>query len=110
MARLRMQQRQEIDSSTLVQNLVDEFNHYNDDNQEYRQPLVSIEQPGDYTHLTVIWDVWAKLSREERSQIIMEAYKQTHPVAELLNVSAVIGLTQDEAIGLGIPFERAEIS
>ena len=93
-------------TSHLIADLAAEFAH---PAQEYRQPLISVDQPGARTHLLVVWDQWSSLSQQERSEIIMAAYTQAHlndPEA-VLNVSVAMGLTQEEARDLGYEFETA---
>jgi len=72
------------------------------------QPVL-IEAPGDRfnpsTHLYVIWDEWESLDQIRRSEIIMDAYEETHEPQELLRVTVAMGLTTAEAERLGIRYE-----
>lgn len=95
-----------LDKQQLLATLAAEFTHPAAD---YRQPLISIEQPGTRTHLLVVWDQWQSLSQQERSEIIMDAYGQAHQddPNTVLNVSVAMGLTQAEADRLGYHFQTA---
>ena len=57
------------------------------------------------THLYVIWDEWEPLSQNERSEVIMEAYEQTHELSDLLGVTLAMGLTVSEAQKMGVEYE-----
>ena len=104
MSRLQLRNLPEVNIEQITRQLTQEFEHYDDAGQEYHQPLINIEQPGERTHLLVIWDVWQALSREERSRMVMEAYEAARGRDAALNVSVAMGLTQDEALRLGIAF------
>lgn len=108
MSRLILQDRPDTDSPQLLQSLTEEFRHYDESGQPYHQPLISVEQPGDRTHLLVIWDAWRLLSQLERSSLIMDAYQAAHGGTTALNVTVAMGLTQDEAAALGIGFVPVE--
>ena len=108
MSRLILQNRPQIESPQLLQSLTEEFRRYDEPDQQYHQPLISVDQPGNRTHLLVIWDVWSSISQLERSALIMDAYKAAYGETAALNVSVAMGLTQDEAAQLGIGFVPAE--
>lgn len=108
MSRLILQDRPGVDAPQMLQRLTEEFGHYEEPDQAYHQPLISIDRPGERTHLLVIWDVWRSLSQQERSALIMDAYQASYGQASALNVSVAMGLTQDEAAQLGIGFIPAE--
>ncbi len=109
MSRLILHDQPNVDTPQLLQSLVEEFRHYDDPDQEYHQPLVSVDRPGNRTHLLVIWDAWRNLSQQERSQLVMDAYTSAHGETAVLDVSVAMGLTQDEATQLGISFEAASV-
>lgn len=107
MSRLKLEDRPSVDTPLIVQNLTQEFARYNEEGTEYRQPLISIDRPGERTHLLVIWDDWHTLSQQERSSLIMDAYQGAYGESEAREVSVAMGLTQDEATQLGISFVPA---
>lgn len=53
----------------------------------------------------VSWDDWASVPEIERSEIILEAYKQARGVPEMLRISVAMGLTPLEARQLGIDLD-----
>ncbi len=61
------------------------------------------------THLYVIWDQWQPLTPQERSEIIMDAYEDTHELADVTRVTVAMGLTDTEAQAAGIHW-AAEIA
>jgi len=92
------------DASELRQTLAKEFHQ---PSTGYVQPLISITQPGQRTHILVVWDEWKTLSQQERSQIIMRAYEEEYGLAGVQTVSAAMGLTRNEAERLGFELEPA---
>ncbi len=92
------------DVSELRRTLADEFH---EPSPGYVQPLISITQPGQRTHILVVWDEWKTLSQQERSQIIMRAYEEEHGLAAVQMVSTAMGLTSSEADRLGFELEPA---
>ena len=81
--------------------------------QEWRQPDPAAHQPiiveestgaGQPVHLYVIWDDWSPLGSIERSEVIMDAYEAVHGRSQGANVTVAMGLTQTEAIRLGIGY------
>ena len=107
MSRLILQNQPDVNTPQLLQQLTTEFEQYDDPDQEYHQPLVNVEHRGSRTHLLVIWDIWRLISQQERSLLVMEAYKAARGVAAALDVSVAMGLTQDEAAQMGIEFATA---
>ncbi len=61
------------------------------------QPIV-IAEP----RLFVIWDEWAPLSQQDRSEIIMDAYVRAKGQADAVRISVAMGLTAAEAARMGI--------
>ena len=57
------------------------------------------------THLYVIWDEWEALSQQERSEVIMDAYENTHELPEVIRVTVAMGLTATEAQRMGLRYE-----
>ncbi len=79
--------------------------------QEYKnpaegnsQPLFSFDRPGNKVHILVIWDEWKFLPMKDRCRIALEAYEQAFGESQVLDVSASLGLTSDEAKRLGYDF------
>jgi hypothetical protein len=68
------------------------------------QPIVIAEPPGDgpITRLFVIWDEWAPLSQQDRSEIIMDAYVRAKGQGDAVRISVAMGLTAAEAARMGI--------
>jgi hypothetical protein len=52
----------------------------------------------------VVWSEWGDLSQEDRSEIIMDAYEQTHSPQEALILTVAMGLTPAEADKMEIPY------
>lgn len=90
------------DASELRQTLAAEFHR---PTPGYIQPLISITQPGQRTHILVVWDEWKSLSQQERSEIIMRSYEEEYGPSEAQIVSAAMGLTSTEAERLGFELE-----
>lgn len=67
------------------------------------QPLILEEEiPSTRSrHVNVIWDQFAKLSEEERADVILEAYKQAEGLAYAEEITIASGLTPQEAFALG---------
>jgi hypothetical protein len=67
-------------------------------------PVIIAEPPGNgpITRLFVIWDDWAPLSQQDRSEIIMDAYARAKGQADALRISVAMGLTAAEATRMGI--------
>jgi hypothetical protein len=55
-------------------------------------------------HVYVIWSKWAHLDGIERSEIIMDAAEKKFAMQDLLEITIAMGLTPDEAQGMGIGF------
>ena len=69
-----------------------------------QQPLFHFSQPGHKTHILVIWDEWKSLPMQDRCRIALEAYEEAFGEEKMLNVSASLGLTADEAKRLGYDY------
>lgn len=59
----------------------------------------------DNFRVYVSWDDWASVPDPERSEIILEAYKQARGVREMLRISVAMGMTPLEARQLGIDLD-----
>jgi hypothetical protein len=57
---------------------------------------------GDYMHVTVIWDAWEHVPRDERGAIILDAYVVAGRQAELPRITFALGLTKKEADNLNL--------
>ena len=71
-----------------------------------REPVL-IEEPtnmGEYKRLYVIWSLWDGLSHRERSEIIMQSYKNARGLGEAMNVTVATGFTPREAADRGIHY------
>jgi hypothetical protein len=53
----------------------------------------------------VSWDDWASVPEPERSEIILEAYRQVRGMPEMLRISVAMGMTPLEARQLGIDLD-----
>lgn len=82
--------------------------------EEWRSPReqagapVIIEEEGvgnQPTRLHVIWDDWADLDQEGRSEIIMDAYETVRGRDKSLLVTVAMGLTRKEADRMKIEYE-----
>ena len=91
-------------SSSLQERLTQEFRH---PSQDYIPPFINIEYPGERVHLLVVWDDWRSLSQQERSLIIMDAYRAAEGAEAANLVSVAMGLTSTEAERLGFDLEPA---
>lgn len=92
------------DASELRQILAAEFHR---PAPGYIQPLISVTQPGQRTHILVVWDEWKTLSQQERSEIILRSYEEEYGLSKSQTVSAAMGLTSTEAERLGFDLEPA---
>lgn len=64
-----------------------------------------IEEPlrmNGHKHVTVVWDRWQGLPAEDRSVIILDAYRCGRGEPETRTISIALGLTNAEAERLGI--------
>jgi hypothetical protein len=73
-----------------------------------RQPLILEERvPETHSrHVHVIWDAWKDLPDEQRSAIIVDAYRQAEGDEAAAEVTIAEGVTAHEALALGLlPFK-----
>ena len=84
----------------LEDRLVRELEHPSDEGQ----PLVVEEPPEPFpvSRLVVIWDDWAELGQQDRSEIILRAYERVHGQEATLRITVAMGLTSPEAQRMGI--------
>ena len=77
--------------------------------KEKGEPLILQDSSGPpssrSTRIYVVWTEWGDLSLQERSEIIMDAYEQTHSTDETLSVTVALGLTPPEADRMRIPYD-----
>lgn len=71
---------------------------------ENTQPIILAEpsEPAPISRLFVIWDDWAEISLQDRSEIIMNAYLRAKGQQAALRISVAMGLTLAEAKRMGI--------
>lgn len=78
-------------------------------NQELEKPEASplvIEDPeprGERFSVTVLWEDWADIGLQDRSGMILDAYKRIDE-PRMLKISRALGLTSAEAHRLGLHF------
>lgn len=74
---------------------------------ENKQPVIVIDKRGlrSSTHLYVVWDEWTGVRPMERSEIIMDAYRELNDPSKELDVSIAMGLTTLEADRMQIPYK-----
>ena len=86
----------------LEHRLTDEFRA--PDQQEGAQPIIIAEpsDPAPISRLFVIWDDWAELSIQERSEIIMNAYVAVNGLPAGVRITIAMGLTSAEAARMGV--------
>jgi hypothetical protein len=72
---------------------------------EQGQPLVFEEppEPAPVSRIFVVWDDWASLSQQDRSEIILRAYERAKGEQAALTITVAMGLTATEAERMGIP-------
>src|SRR5947208_3307345 len=68
------------------------------------QPLILEERLPDIPsrRLQIIWDAWRDLSYEQRSEVILDAYRQVEGAEAADEVTIATGATAEEALGLGL--------
>ena len=55
-------------------------------------------------HLYVIWEDWARIDQQARTEIIVEAYEAARGTQQALRVTIAMGLTKAEAKRMGIEY------
>ena len=75
------------------------------------EPIIIQEKAqyyNDLLHFYVIWSEWAEMPQRDRSNVILEAYKASHPNEAGMRVSIAMGLTPEEAKRMGIQYASLE--
>ena len=70
------------------------------------EPVIVLESQGQQTptHLYVIWGEWGQLTQLERSEIVLEAYREAKGSAFASNLRIALGLPPEEAKRMGIEY------
>ncbi len=91
-------------SDELQARLIQEWLHP----QEGASEPIIIEETAQYyddlLHFYVIWSEWSQMPQRDRSQVILRAYKESHPNEDGKRVSIAMGLTPEEAQRMGIDY------
>ena len=74
------------------------------------EPIIILENQGQQTptHLYVIWNEWGQLTQLERSEIVLEAYREAKGTGSASQLRVALGLTQEEAGRMGIDYAPLE--
>jgi hypothetical protein len=71
---------------------------------EHGQPLIYLEPTAEQpTRIYVVWEDWRDLDVEERSRIILDAFRDARDEAAMLNLVVALGITTAEAERMKIP-------
>jgi hypothetical protein len=68
-------------------------------------PTIYMEEsgtPDNYTHWYVVWSAFENVDDEERSRLLLSAVREVFGVEEALRVTVAMGLTPEEAKGMGL--------
>ena len=89
------------------QRLIDEMRHPQPGTAE---PILILESQGQQTptHLYVIWSEWGQLTQLERSEIVLEAYREAKGNSLASQLRVALGLTREEAARMGIEYAPLE--
>ena len=89
------------------QRLVNEIRHPQPGAAE---PIIILESQGRLapTHLYVIWSEWGQLTQLERSEIVLEAYREAKGNSFASQLRVALGLTREEAARMGIEYAPLE--
>jgi hypothetical protein len=92
---------------SFAQRLADEIRNPHDGTAE---PLIILESQGQQapTHLYVIWKEWGQLTQLERSEIVLEAYREAKGSNLASSLRVALGLTSEEAERMGIHYAPLE--
>ena len=72
--------------------------------QEQGQPLIYLEPTSEQpTRVVVVWEDWRDLDIDERSRIILDAFRDARDEAAMLNIVVALGITNAEAERMKIP-------
>lgn len=74
------------------------------------EPIIILEGQGQQipTHLYVIWSEWGQLTQLERSEIVLEAYREAKGTKFASQLRVALGLTPEEAERMGIDYAPLE--
>ena len=88
----------------LKNELIKEWKNQNSTND---QPVIleEVQQPYPTIHLFVIWDDWKDMEQTERSEIILDAFKEIRGEQKALDVTVSMGLTTNEAQRMKIQYK-----
>jgi len=89
------------------QRLVEEINSPQPGTAE---PIIILEGQGQQppTHLYVIWSEWGQLTQLERSEIVLDAYREAKGTTFASQLRVALGLTPEEAGRMGIEYAPLE--
>lgn len=90
-----------VEHQSLVAELAAELRRNDASGPENAPKIIEEEQYGGFIHVTVLWDAWKTVEKEERGRIIMDAYDQERH-ADIPRITVALGLTNEEAQRLGI--------
>lgn len=70
------------------------------------EPIIIQESQGQQapTHLYIIWSEWGQLTQLERSEIVLEAYREAKGTSFASQLRVALGLTPVEAERMGIDY------
>ncbi len=74
------------------------------------EPIIILESQGQQTptHLYVIWSEWGQLTQLERSEIVLDAYREAKGTSFASHLRVALGLTPEEAERMGIDYAPLE--
>jgi len=101
----RISKRVSEESQSLVDRLAGELKG---EKSEDPKPYVLVEgdEANGPLHIYVVWEEWESLAMQERSSVVMEAYKTCESPENVLRVTVAMGLTPEEAPRYGIDVSR----
>ncbi len=74
------------------------------------EPIIILESQGRSApaYLYAIWSEWSQLTPLERSEILLDAYREAKGTEAALQLRVALGLTRDEAARMGIEYAPLE--
>jgi len=93
------------DAEALLEPLIEEMRKKEERGAGPKIIVEGYEKKGPL-HVYVVWDQWKDISLQERSRLIMEAFRQVEPEEDFLRDTIAMGLTPDEAPRYGIEVEK----
>jgi hypothetical protein len=91
----------DVRTPQLRERLSNEFRNPREDEPE---PVFIEDHTPVGTRLYVIWSAWGDLNQRQRSEIIMDAFREARPQPEVFRVTVAMGLTPDEARQMGVRY------